>query len=202
MTVYPPALVTHLAQDVTTVCHCWRLTRADGAVFGFTDHDRPLTVDGVICRPDTGFSASEARRSWASASTRSTSRARLSSIDIDGEDIAAGLYDGTVIETLLVNWQNPAEFVRLRRSTIAKFTHADGRFVAELESAMRTLDQPNGRHVMRNCDAELGDARCGKSLAGPSFHGCRHGRDGVAAGCRARRWAGRLCRQLVLASAG
>ena len=36
----------HLAGTVTTVCHCWRLRREDGTVLGFTDHDRPLFVDG------------------------------------------------------------------------------------------------------------------------------------------------------------
>ena len=26
----------HIAQGVTTLCHCWQVTRADGAVFAFT----------------------------------------------------------------------------------------------------------------------------------------------------------------------
>ena len=61
MTVYPHALAEHLARTVTTACHCWRLTRTDGTVSGFTDHDRPLAFDGTLFEPETGFNASEAR---------------------------------------------------------------------------------------------------------------------------------------------
>jgi uncharacterized phage protein (TIGR02218 family) len=95
----------------------------------------------------------------------------LSSDDIADEDIAAGLYDGAVVETLLVNWRQPEDFVLLRKATVGKITRSDGRFVAELESAAHALDRPNGRYVSRTCDAELGDARCGFDLDNPAFVG-------------------------------
>ncbi len=56
----PAALAAHLAGDATTVCHCWRVTRRDGTVIGFTEHDRDLPVDGTLCRAASGFRASEA----------------------------------------------------------------------------------------------------------------------------------------------
>jgi hypothetical protein len=37
------------------------LTRNDGAVFGFTDHDLTLTFDGTTFEPESGFTASEIR---------------------------------------------------------------------------------------------------------------------------------------------
>jgi hypothetical protein len=53
------ALTVHLASGTTTLAWCWRITRADGQVLGFTDHDRPLGFDlrrarhdrpaGVVC---------------------------------------------------------------------------------------------------------------------------------------------------------
>jgi len=33
-------LQAHFASGTTTLAWCWRITRADGVVFGFTDHDR------------------------------------------------------------------------------------------------------------------------------------------------------------------
>lgn len=36
----PPALQAHLDSGTTTLAWCWRMTRADGTAFGFTDHDR------------------------------------------------------------------------------------------------------------------------------------------------------------------
>ena len=38
-----PALAAHLATGTTTLAYCWRVTRRDGTVLGFTEHDRDLT---------------------------------------------------------------------------------------------------------------------------------------------------------------
>lgn len=169
MTTYPAALAAHFARDVTTVSHCWRLTRRDGTVWGFTDHDRRLVVDGLTFEPETGLSASEARDSLGLAVDTVDVEGALSSQRISDEDIAAGLYDGAKVETLLVNWRRPADFAVIRTATIGKITRSDERFVAELESLVTALDQPNGRYVTRSCDAELGDARCGFLLDQPGF---------------------------------
>lgn len=169
MSIYPPNLAGHIGREVTTVCHCWRLTRRDGTVSGFTDHDLPLTVDGTLFEPQTGFSASEARDTLGLAVDTVDVEGALSSDTIRDEDIAAGLYDSARVETLLVNWRAPGDFARLRSATIGKLTRGEGRFVAELESLMHTLDQSSGRYVTRACDAELGDARCGLSLDRPGF---------------------------------
>jgi len=169
VTAYPEALVAHLGRAVTTVCHCWRLTRKDGWVAGYTDHDRPLTVDGLQCAPQTGLSASEARDTLGLAVDTVDVEGALSSDDISDEDIAAGFYDGATVETFLVNWRQPGDFALLRKATIGKITRADGRFVAELESLVHSLDRPAGRYVSRTCDAKLGDARCGFDLDNPAY---------------------------------
>lgn len=171
MSAYPETLVAHLEREVTTVCHCWRLTRTDGWVRGYTDHDRPLAVGAVLHTPQTGLTASEARDTLGLAVDTVDVEGALSSDDISEEDIAAGLYDGATVETFLVNWRQPEDFVLLRKATVGKITRTDGRFVAELESLAHALDRPNGRYVSRSCDAELGDARCGFALANPDFTG-------------------------------
>lgn len=171
MSNYPEPLVEHLQGTVTTVCHCWRLTRKDGTISGFTDHDRPLVVDGTGFEPQSGLSASEARDTLGLAVDTVDVEGALSSDSIRDEDIAAGLYDGATVETLLVNWRRPQDFALLRKSTIGKITRSDQRFVAELESLVHKLDQPNGRYITRGCDAELGDARCGFLLDQAGFKG-------------------------------
>lgn len=165
----PADLAAHLGQPVTTVCHCWRLTRADGVSIGFTDHDRPLALDGTTFEPESGLSASEARTSLGLAVDTVDVEGALASDAIRGEDIAAGLYDNARVETLLVNWAIPEHFALLRVSTIGKVTRSGVRFVAELESSASPLDQPNGRYVARACDAELGDRRCQVALDQAQF---------------------------------
>lgn len=169
MTSYPEALRDHLDGPVTTLCHCWRLTRRDGTVLGFTDHDARLLVDGTSCEPESGFAASEARSSLGLATDTVDVAGALSSDRISDEDVGAGRYDGATVRTYLVNWREPSQFALIRNATIGKITRSDGRFVAELESASAVLDQPAGRTVRRSCDAELGDARCGFSLSTPGF---------------------------------
>ena len=47
MKTLAPALLAHLDEGTTTLAWCWRISRADGVTFGFTDHDRTLTFDGT-----------------------------------------------------------------------------------------------------------------------------------------------------------
>ncbi len=171
MTSYPPALLAHLGNEVTSICHAWRLLRRDGTVFGFTDHDRPLTVAGTLCKPQSGFSASEARDSLGLGVDTVDVQGALSSVELKEEDIAAGRYDGATVETYLVNWRQPTQAAMIRKATIGKITRADGQFTAELESLAHTLDRVNGRYIRRSCDAEVGDTRCGVSLTHTSFSG-------------------------------
>lgn len=171
MSTYPPALLAHLSQEITSVCHCWKLTRSDGLVLGFTDHDEALTVDGMLYEPSSGFSASEARDTLGLAASTMDVEGALSSDRLSEEDIAAGLYDGASVETLLVNWRAPVDFASIRKATIGKVTLSDNRLVAELQGAFQVLDQPGGRRVRRLCDAELGDGRCGVALATGAFRG-------------------------------
>ncbi|MDP3897259.1 MAG: DUF2163 domain-containing protein [Mesorhizobium sp.] len=169
MSDYPEEFLAHLGREVTTLCHCWRVTRQDGVVLGFTDHDLELVVAGDAFEPQTGFTASEARDSLGLAADMSDVAGALSSDRISEADIAAGRYDGSTVETLLVNWREPAQHALLRSATIGKIVRRDGSFSVELESLEAKLDQVSGRHFRKGCDAELGDARCGFSLATPGF---------------------------------
>ena len=161
----------HLAGTATTLCYCWRLTRRDGTVMGFTDHDRSLTVDGTLFEPEAGFSASEARSALGLGIDSAEVDGALSSDKITETDISDGLYDGAVVETLIVNWNEPAQFSAIGRATIARITRSDGRFVAELEGPGRALDFVRGRYIHRHCSAELGDERCGVNLGLSQFSG-------------------------------
>jgi len=171
MTVFPEALRAHLEQDCTTTCNCWRLERRDGVAYGFTDHDRPLVIGGLAYEPETGFSQSEARSSAGMAVDTVDIEGALSSQRLSEADIAAGLYDGATVETLLVNWQETSQRAVVRKSVIGRIVLSDGRFVAELESIAASLDRPSGRYLRRTCDATLGDDRCGKLLAGVAYNG-------------------------------
>ena len=59
MRTIPDGLQAHLDGEATTLCHAWRVTRRDGVVMGFTDHDRDLAFGGLAYLAASGFAASE-----------------------------------------------------------------------------------------------------------------------------------------------
>ncbi len=171
MSGFSEDFVAHLVRDVTTLCHCWTVARADGIVFGFTDHDRALVVDGVACEPQTGMTATEARDAIGLAGDATDIEGALASDRISEADIAAGRYDGAVVTTYLVNWRAPEQHAVLRSATVGKITRADGAFRVELNGPAAALERRVGRHYRRACDATLGDTRCGFDLEQAGFHG-------------------------------
>jgi len=163
----------------TTLCFCWRLTKKNGAVLGFTDHDRALTFDGTSFEPQSGFSQSEAQSSLGLAVDTAEIEGALSSTRLSETEIDAGLFDGAKIETFRVDWTAPEGAGLIRVSAIGKIIRRDGALVAELESLVRNLDRPAGRYLRRSCDAELGDARCGVTVAGFAAAGAIVSRTGA-----------------------
>lgn len=162
-------LTAHLAEDATTLCDCWVLSRADGVTLGFTDHDRTISVDGVICEPVSGFSASE---SASETGFSADNHEILGAIDDDrltAEDLNFRRYNGADVSMYRVNWCSPSDFVLLRKGTLGEISREDGAFRAEVRSVLAKLDAPKGRVFASTCDAILGDSRCGVDLSDAAF---------------------------------
>lgn len=177
----PAALAAHLGEGVTTLCRCWKLTRRDGTVFGFTDHDRDLVVAGQAYAAGGGLDASEAGAELGFAIGGGEVSGALSSVAITEADILAGLYDDATVETRLVNWAAPDPALLLDIGQIGEIRRADDAFVAELRGPMHRLDEEQGRRYRATCSADLGDARCGIDLALPAYSASGHvtGTDGA-----------------------
>jgi uncharacterized phage protein (TIGR02218 family) len=165
----PPALAAHLGEGVTTLCRCWRLTRSDGTVLGFSDHDSDLVFDGVVHRAATAIDAAEAAAELGFAVGGGDVAGALSAAGLTEEDIAAGRYDDAAVETWLVNWATPAERVLLATASIGEIRRADGSFVAELRGPMHRLDETRGLVYRAACSADLGDARCRVGLDASAY---------------------------------
>ncbi|MER0238670.1 DUF2163 domain-containing protein [Fulvimarina sp. MAC8] len=167
MKQFPAALTTALEGPVTTLAECWRITRKDGVVLGFTDHDADLEFDGTRFEARTGLTASEAESELGLASGTREVAGALSSARIEEADIAAGRYDGAKVETFLVDWTNPvAAHARTDVLSVGEITRGDLAFTVELRSRIADLDRVRGRLYRRQCDASLGDQRCGLDLSG------------------------------------
>ncbi|MUZ71312.1 DUF2163 domain-containing protein [Agrobacterium vitis] len=159
------ALARHLAGDATTLCTCWRVTRSDGLVLGFTDHDRDLTLRGTLFHAASGFSASDGEAENTLSAPTSEVAGGFSSEVITEADLIAGRYDGARIEVYRVNWQVPDQHVLLKVQDVGEVKRQTGQFTAELRSFAAKLSQDQGRTLGRRCDASVGDSRCGIDLS-------------------------------------
>ena len=163
------ALQAHLDSGATTLAWCWRIERADGVVFGFTDHDRELSFGGVTYEPESGFAASEIRSGADLAVDAQDAEGVLTSDTITETDILDGRWDNAAVEVWRVNWDAVGQRVLMRRGAIGQVRRGRLAFVAEVRSLAHLLNQTVGRTYQHACDAELGDTRCGIDLDDPAY---------------------------------
>ena len=169
MKQFSPSLQGHLDSGTTTLSWCWRLTRNDGAVFGFTDHDLSLAFDGTTFEPESGFTASEIRSGSDLAVDAQEAEGVLTSDTITETDILDGRWDNAEVEIWRINWADTSQRALLRRGAIGQIRRGRLLFVAEMRSLAHVLGQTIGRTFQASCDAALGDMRCGVDLSDPAL---------------------------------
>lgn len=163
------SLSEHLNSDVTTLCHAWRLTRSDGIILGFTDHDEDLTFDQTIFQSTSGFAPSSARTELGLNADDQEVAGAFSSDQITEKDLTDGRYDGAKVEVFLVNWEDVRGFVKLRTQELGEVSYGASMFRAELRSLAHRLDQTVGRVFSKRCGADLGDSACSVEISNAQY---------------------------------
>jgi uncharacterized phage protein (TIGR02218 family) len=171
MRAIPAALQAKLDSGATTLCRCWVLTRRDGVVQGFTDHDEDVVLDAVTCRAGTGLNGSEATQKLGLAVDSSELSGALADDTLNEDDLAAGPYDAAEVELWLVDWSEPDLRVLLAKGLLGEVRRDGTAFTAEVRGLSDRLAQESGRLYTATCSADLGDARCGIDLGQPAYHG-------------------------------
>jgi uncharacterized phage protein (TIGR02218 family) len=167
----PSALQEKLDSGVTTLARCWIVTRRDGVVSGFTDHDGDLVVEGVTCRAGTGFGASEATSRFDLSIDGAEISGALAADSLTEADLAAGRFDAAQIDTWLVDWSDVTLRLLLSRATLGEVKREGEAFSAELRGLADKLSQESGRLYTARCTADLGDTRCKIALAAAGLNG-------------------------------
>lgn len=195
-------LAASLASGVTTLCHCWIVTRTDGVRLGFTDHDLDLTVDGVACSAESGATGTALEQGTGLSADSLEIVGALTSGRLAEAELARGLFDGATVAVWRVDWSSPADRVLVLSGTVGEVSRGPTAFTAEVRGLADRLNQPRGRVYQRSCDALLGDARCRLDATAAALRGAgtvatvRSARTVIASGLAgyASRWfeAGRL----------
>ena len=165
----PAALAAHLATGATTLAYCWRLTRRDGTVLGFTEHDRDLVYAGTTFSAFSGFTASQIQQSLDLSIDNLNAAGALASADLTETDILAGRYDDAVVELFWVNWADTTQGITIAVGNLGEVTRGGLAFSAEFRSIANRLNQKIGTTCERFCSAGLGDGRCKVDLTQPAY---------------------------------
>ena len=157
---YSDEFKAHLASGCTTLARAWAVTRKDGRVLGFTDHDGGLAFEGITFEPESGMTAKAISAGTGLSVDNTESYGALSSEAISEADILAGRYDGAEVRAWIVNWADVSQHALIFRGHMGEITRGSGAFTAELRGLTEALGVEQGRIYHPRCAAILGDGSC------------------------------------------
>lgn len=166
-----PELAGALGGEATAVALCWRLTRGDGLVLGFTSHDRDIWLEGLVYRANPGMTPSAISQSATLRADSMEVEGALVASAVTSFDLEAGRWAGARVDLFACDWSLPGLGpVRLMTGEIGEvsraFGQAGGSFRVELLSQVARLERSGPMRLAPMCRAELGDGRCGVSMEG------------------------------------
>ena len=164
-------LKDHLAQEVTTLATCWSITRPDGIIFRFTDHDSDVTILEGVYEAAASMAGSDLKRDRTLAVDNMEAVVFLDSESISAEDLSAGLFDDSSIEMFLVNWEDISQGVLwvLKGWKLGHVETRDESATVELRGLTQMLSHQICDLYSETCRAEFGDERCGVDTNAPNM---------------------------------
>ncbi|RCW85773.1 DUF2163 domain-containing protein [Paracoccus lutimaris] len=152
-----------------TIARAWAVTRHDGMVLGFTDHDRSLQFEGIEFRPDSGLSARAVVQGSGLSVDNTEAAGALSDSAITEIDLMAGRWDAADVRLWDVDWSNPENRRLIFRGHLGEVTRSGAAFRAELRGLSEPLNRTQGRVYHPRCSASLGDGQCKFDLTRPGY---------------------------------
>ncbi|MBK5926034.1 DUF2163 domain-containing protein [Rhodobaculum claviforme] len=162
-------LQAHLETGTTTIARAWAVTRRDGEVAGFTDHDRDLAFEGITFRARTALTASALQQMTGLGVDNTEAAGALSDAGLREVDILSGRLDGAEVRLWWVNWADVTERALKFRGWLGDITRVGRAFRAELLGLSEPLGRSQGRVYQAPCSAVLGDAACGVDVMVPAL---------------------------------
>jgi hypothetical protein len=96
----------HLDTGNLTTATLWKITRRDGQVFTFTDHDQDIEFGGLTYDANTSYNRTATADQSGYAPANMVIESILDSSLITEDDILAGLWDYAQVEMRTVNWHD------------------------------------------------------------------------------------------------
>ena len=160
MKILDPIIEAEVESNTAYLATCWKITRTDNVVLGFTDHDVDIVFDSVTYEAETGFNRSALAQNSTLAVDNMDLEGAVASIGISEEDVRDGIYDYAEVEVFQVNINNPTAKVILKRGLLGNLTLRDGIYVTEIRGLSQMLSRTFVELILPDCNAEVYDSRC------------------------------------------
>ena len=158
--------------SVTTLATCWKITRKDETVMGFTDFSKNLVVDNVTYLAKTGYASTTIESSNGLSADDMEIDGALSSGALTEEDIIAGKYDYAEIMVFQIDYMDlSAEKNILRTGVLGNTIRGDNSFTAELRGLGQLAQRNIGELYSETCRAKFCDSRCKLNISNYTFTG-------------------------------
>ena len=158
---------THLQQETTTICSCWKITPVGGTSIGFTDFTENLTIDSVVYYAIGGYSSTAISFSSDGGITNLDITGLLETSYITKADLEDGVYDYAEVEIFIVNYMDlTMGQISLKKGWFSSIKIYEERYTTELVGLIDALHNSKVcESYSPQCRASLGDTRCGVTLA-------------------------------------
>jgi uncharacterized phage protein (TIGR02218 family) len=145
-----------------TLCTVFKVTRLDGYILRFTDHDRTLTIDGDAYTPTFLGSISAERRDGDLKTSNQEARGIVDGSTVLIPDLMGNKYRGAKVEQTIVDWRRPWVWHYRATKRIRMMSYDGSAWVATLEGLSAQMQQPVGGRFggthSQQCTYTLGDA--------------------------------------------
>lgn len=162
MLVLDPAMEALRTAKFHRFAAVWTITRLDGTIYRFTDHDMPITVGGNEHTPVNGVKSSAIQKTRDFKTENVQMLGVLDDSSITDQDLLTGLFRDATVEWQLVDWLFPWQgYFRAQDYVVGDVSHDGINWVARLESLERDFTRKIGRRFTRSCPYILGSTECG-----------------------------------------
>jgi len=172
MKTIPSGLLAHYQSGTTSLATCWKVTREDGEILGFTDYDKDIVFEGLTYIARSGFSPTESETKTRLAVDNLNANGILDSEVLVAEDLASGKYDYAAIEIFIVNARDTSQGRDILLSgRLGEIQVNRGNFAAEVRGLANAYMQQQSFVYQPGCRAQLGDSKCQVDLTPFTFSG-------------------------------
>jgi len=153
----PGALDAHYALGTTTLAVAIKITRADGTVFGWTEHDVADTVSAVVYSPDPGIAVSEIVTSAGLQVGNLEIRTLNDETIFTAADIHNGVWRNAAFEIFRYNHQSPSDGIDpLLYGNVGEVRPMQNMVTVELLDLRQYLQPAVGSASSKTCRYRLG----------------------------------------------